>query len=245
MRNIKLVIEYDGSRYDGWQRLKDSEQTIQGKIEKVLNEMTGSSVEIIGSGRTDAGVHAKNQIANFKTKSSMSIRDIHNYMNHYLPQDIVVKEVKEVSDRFHSRYNAQQKKYTYYVWNHRIPSAFQRKYSYYFPETLDLQRMEAAANQLLGTHDFIGFSSVKKAKKSTVRTIEGITIVQNNHMLEFSFIGDGFLHNMIRILMGTLLEIGTREKDISCIDEIFTSKTRAMAGKTAPSQGLFLEEVYY
>ena len=245
MRNIKLVIEYDGSRYDGWQRLQDSEQTIQGKIEKVLNEMTGSSVEIIGSGRTDAGVHAKNQIANFKTKSSMSIRDIHNYMNHYLPQDIVVKEVKEVSDQFHSRYNAQKKKYTYYVWNHQIPSAFQRKYSYHFPEKLDLHSMEAAANKLLGTHDFIGFSSVKKAKKSTVRTVEEITIVQNNHMLEFSFIGDGFLHNMIRILMGTLLEIGTKEKDISCIDEIFTSKTRAMAGKTAPAQGLFLEEVYY
>lgn len=245
MRNIKLLIEYDGSRYNGWQRLKDSEQTIQGKIESVISEMVSSPTEIIGSGRTDAGAHAKGQVANFHTKSNMSLLDMHQYINHYLPQDIIVKEVSQASERFHSRYNAKGKKYTYYIWNHWIPSAFQRKYSYHFAEDLDIKLMKEAASKLIGTHDFIGFSSVKKANKSTIRTIEEISIVKEGNMLEFNFVGDGFLHNMIRIIMGTLLEIGTKEKDVSCIDEILENKIRAAAGKTVPSHGLFLKEVYY
>jgi len=245
MRNIKLLIEYDGSRYNGWQRLKDSEQTIQGKLESVISEMVSLPTEITGSGRTDAGAHAKGQVANFHTQSKMSLKEMHEYINHYLPQDIVVKEVTEVSERFHSRYNAKSKKYTYYVWNHWIPSAFQRKYSYHLVENLDIRLMEDAAKKLIGTHDFIGFSSVKKTNKSTTRTIEDITIVKEGNMLKFSFTGDGFLYNMIRIIMGTLLEIGMREKQVSSIDEILETKIRSTAGRTIPSHGLFLEEVYY
>ncbi|MDR5659972.1 tRNA pseudouridine(38-40) synthase TruA [Serpentinicella sp. ANB-PHB4] len=245
MRNIRLIIEYDGSRYKGWQRLKNTDQTIQRKIESVLSEMVSAPIEIIGSGRTDAGAHANGQVANFHTKSDMSLQKMHEYINHYLPQDIVVKEIKEASERFHSRYNVKGKKYVYHVWNDWVPSAFHRKYSYHIPNKLDIERMKDAVKKLEGTHDFIGFSSVKKSNKSTVRTIEKIDIVKEGPLVKFVFVGDGFLHNMIRIIMGSLIEIGLKEKGISHIDEIFKSKTRADAGKTMPAQGLFLEEVYY
>ncbi|MCC5908905.1 MAG: tRNA pseudouridine(38-40) synthase TruA [Clostridiaceae bacterium] len=245
MRNIKLIIEYDGSRYRGWQRLKNSEETIQGKLESVISKMVDSPIEIIGSGRTDAGVHARGQVANFHTKSTMSIKEIHKYINHYLPQDIIVKEVKEVSERFHSRYNVKNKKYVCYVWNHWVPSVFQRKYSHHIADKLDIGLMEEAAKKLVGTHDFIGFSSVKKTNKSTTRTIEEITIEKEGNMLKFTFVGDGFLYNMVRIIMGSLVEVGLRRKKISYIDEILESKTRSMAGQTFPPEGLFLEEVNY
>jgi len=245
MKNIKMIIEYDGSRYLGWQRLGDSDKTIQGKLESVISEMVGSPTEVIGSGRTDAGTHARGQVANFKTNVNMNSSEMHKYINHYLPQDIVVKEIEEVNDRFHSRYNVKGKKYIYYVWNHWIPSPFDRKYSYYYAEKLDIELMNKAARALIGTHDFIGFSSVKKTNKSTTRTIENISIVQEGNMLKFIFIGEGFLYNMIRIIMGTLLEIGSGQKDTSYIDQIFEGKSRSIAGITVPAQGLFLEEVYY
>lgn len=245
MKNIKMIIEYDGSRYLGWQKLGDTDKTIQGKIEAVLTEMTGSPIEVIGSGRTDAGAHAKGQVANFKLNTDMTMDQIHKYINHYLPSDIVVRYIEEVEGRFHSRYNAKGKKYVYYVWNHWIPTAFNRKYSYHYPEKLNIDLMNKAARNLIGTHDFIGFSSVKKTNKSTIRTIENISIEKDGDMLKFIFIGEGFLYNMIRIIMGTLLEIGSGEKDISHINQVFESKTRANAGFTVPSHGLFLEEVYY
>lgn len=162
MRNIKMIIEYDGSRYRGWQRLKDTDQTIQGKLENVIGKMTDSHVEVIGSGRTDRGVHALAQVANFHTESRMPEKEMLSYLNHYLPEDIVVKELREASEGFHSRFNATGKKYVYNIWNHWIPSAFYRKYSYHVAESLDMTAMEAGAQKLLGTHDFIAFSSLKK-----------------------------------------------------------------------------------
>ncbi len=245
VKNIKIIVEYDGSRYLGWQRLGDSDKTIQGKLEAVITEMTNTPTEIIGSGRTDAGAHAKGQVANFRTDTQMNLDEIHRYINHYLPNDIVVKKIEEVDERFHSRYNVKGKKYVYYIWNHWIPSAFDRKYSYHYPEKLDIELMKNATKKLEGSHDFINFSSLKKSKKSTVRTIEEISIDQEGNMLKFSFVGDGFLYNMIRIIMGTLLEIGSGNKPVSYIDEIFESNTREIAGVTIPAQGLFLEEVYY
>lgn len=245
MRNIKMTIEYDGSRYLGWQRLGDSDRTIQGKIEKVLSEMTGAKIEITGSGRTDAGAHARGQIANFKTTSPMDLSAMQTYLNQYLPRDIVVKVLEEVGDRFHARYNASGKKYIYYVWNTPVPSAFERKYSFYYPDQLDVDKMNAACRRLIGTHDFLGFSSVKKSKKSTVRTIDELAIHQDGSMLAFVFVGDGFLYNMVRIIMGTLLEIGSGAMAPEQIDDIFASKIRSEAGITVPAQGLFLEEVYY
>lgn len=245
MRNIKMTIEYDGGRYLGWQKLGDSNKTIQGKIENILTQMTGNKTEIVGSGRTDAGAHAKGQIANFKTTSDMEFGEMLDYLSRYLPQDIVVKELEEVPERFHAQYNAVGKKYSYYVWNNVIPSAFERNYSFHYPQQLDIDKMNKACSKLVGTHDFIGFSSLKKSKKSTVRKIDEITIQKEGNLLHFTFVGEGFLYNMVRIMMGTLLEIGSGMMEPESIDAIFESKTRSDAGITVPSQGLFLDEVYY
>ncbi len=164
MRNIKLTIEYDGKRYSGWQRLGDDDKTIQGKIEKVLHQMTNEKIEIIGSGRTDAGTHARGQVANFKTNTEIGLAEMIDFMNRYLPRDIVIKRIEEMPERFHARYNAVGKKYSYYVWNNVIPSAFERNHSFYFPQELDMDKLNAACEKLMGTHDFIGFSALKKSK---------------------------------------------------------------------------------
>ena len=245
MRNIKLTIEYDGARYLGWQRLGDSDKTIQGKIEKVLKQMTGNDIEIIGSGRTDAGTHARGQVANFKIDTEMKISEILEFLNRYLPRDIVVKKVEDMPERFHARYNAVGKKYSYYIWNDSIPTAFERNYSFQFSQELDFDLMDEACQKLIGKHDFIGFSALKKTKKSTVRTIEELSIQRQGSMLQIIFVGDGFLYKMVRIIMGTLLEIGSGKRSIATIDEIFEQKVRSDAGETVPSQGLFLDEVYY
>lgn len=245
MKNIKLTIEYDGRRYLGWQRLGNSDKTIQGKIESILFQMTGEKIEIIGSGRTDAGTHARGQVANFKTESDLSEVEMLSFLNRYLPNDIVIKAVEEVGERFHARYNAIGKQYSYYVWNDTIPTAFYRHHSFYVPQKLDLLEMEKAAEKLLGTHDFIGFSALKKTKKSTVRTIKEIRLEKEGSMLHFTFIGDGFLHKMIRILTGTLLEIGMGKLDMQVIEEVLVKKVRQDAGETVPASGLFLDQVFY
>ena len=245
MRNIKMTIEYDGGRYLGWQRLGDSDKTIQGKIENILSAMTGAEIEIIGSGRTDAGTHARGQVANFKTTSKMDLTAMQDHLIRYLPRDIVVKELEEVPERFHARYHAAGKTYSYHVWNNAVPSAFERHYSYHYPGQLDVDRMNEACQKLVGKHDFLGFSSLKKSKKSTVRTINDITIQQEGNLLHFSFTGEGFLYNMVRIMMGTILEIGAGTMELEYIDAIFKSGIRSEAGMTVPSHGLFLDAVYY
>lgn len=245
MRNIRMLIEYDGGRYRGWQRLKDSDKTIQGKLEAVISQMVGRETEVVGSGRTDAGVHARGQVANFHTNSDMSLKDMQEYINNYLPKDIAVKGMVEESQRFNSRLNAVGKRYNYYILNSRIPLVFQRDYSYHIADNLDLNKMRKAAEKLLGTHDFSAFSSLKKIKKSTVRNIEEISIEKNQGMVSISIKGDGFLYNMIRIIVGTLIEIGLGKENVSYIDEIFKKGERKYAGVTAPAQGLFLEEVFY
>lgn len=245
MRNIKLTIEYDGKAYLGWQRLGDSDKTIQGKIEKVLTKITGEEIEITGSGRTDAGTHARGQIANFKTETELDLGKMLEVLNNSLPRDIIIKKVEEVPERFHARYNAKGKKYSYYIWNAAVPTAFERNYSFHVPQTIDLEIVKQACDKLVGTHDFIGFSSLKKTKKSTVRTIEQLSVEKVGEMLHFTFIGDGFLYNMVRIIMGTLLEIGEGKRSLASIDEIFENKVRQEAGVTVPAQGLFLDEVYY
>ena len=245
MRNIKLTIEYDGRRYLGWQRLGDSEKTIQGKIEGVLEQILGEKIEIIGSGRTDSGAHARGQVANFKTASNMDLTEMQNLLNRYLPRDIIIKKIEEVHERFHARYNAEGKKYSYYIWNEVIPSAFEGYHTYYYPEQLDMDKVNAACQRLVGTYDFIGFSSLKKSKKSTVRTVKEISVEREGSILHFTFVGDGFLYNMVRIMMGTILEIAAGKLPIETIDEVFAKKIRANAGPTAPALGLFLDEVYY
>lgn len=245
MRNIKLLIAYDGSRYNGWQRQENTENTIQGKLETLLTKMTGEAVEIHGSGRTDAGVHAKGQVANFHTNTKMKTEEIKTYMNEYLPMDIAVLEVKDAAERFHSRLNVKRKTYCYHIWNSSVPNVFARKYSYQVPEALDVESMERAASYLLGTHDFKSFCARKKMKKSTVRMIESIDFKRDGDMLLITYRGNGFLYNMVRILTGTLIEVGRGERQPEDMKTILESQKRENAGFTAPAQGLFMEKVEY
>jgi tRNA pseudouridine38-40 synthase len=245
MRNIRMKISYEGTRYQGWQRQKTTGNTIQGKIEDILTKMTGKPVEIHGSGRTDAGVHAKAQVANFKTDSTMSANEIKDYLNEYLPMDIGVTEVKEVSERFHSRLNVTGKRYVYRVWNSTEHNVFERNYLYPFVGNLDMEKMRKAAKMLMGTHDFQSFCGKKVKKKSTVRTITKLDIEQVGNEIRFTYEGDGFLFHMVRILTGTLIEIGTGEMLLEQLPGILESKCRENAGRTAPACGLVLEEVFY
>lgn len=245
MRNLKLTIQYDGTKYRGWQRLSSTSETIQGKIESVLSKMTGEKIQIIGSGRTDAGVHAQNQVANFLTSCDFSTDKILNYCYDYLPEDIVVKNVEEVPERFHARYNVKSKTYTYYICNDKVRDVFTRKYSYHTNHVLDIPAMKEAASYLLGTHDFKSFTNLKSKKKSTIKTIKDITIIKDNSNISISFTGDGFLYNMIRILVGTLLEVGMLNIKPSDVKNILDAKDRVAAGEAVLAKGLFLMNVEY
>ena len=245
MRNFKLHLAYDGSRYKGWQRLGNTDQTIQGKLEAVLSKMTGTSIEVIGSGRTDAGAHAAGQVANFHADTQMTADEICAYLRHYLPEDIGVLSVQEIDERFHSRYQAREKTYVYRIWNSDLPCVFERKYVWAVSDQFDLYAMKQAANVFLGTHDFLAFCSNKHFKKSSVRTIYGLDIDQIGEELRFTVTGDGFLYNMVRIMVGTLLAVGRGELCPEDISRILESRRRELAGETVPAKGLCLMEVRY
>ena len=245
MRNIRIKITYEGTRYQGWQKQDTSDNTIQGKFETLLSRMCGEEITIQGSGRTDAGVHALGQIANFHTHCTMTTEEMLTYINQYLPEDIAVVEAQEVPERFHSRLNAKGKRYSYRVWNSSIPNVFWRRYSHTEPEELDIQVMKDAAAHLLGEHDFKSFTSTKKGKKSTVRRIDRISIDKDGDMITFVYEGNGFLYHMVRILTGTLLEVGKGNRTPHSIPELILAKNRELAGELVPGKGLVLEEVYY
>lgn len=245
MKNYKFVIQYEGTRYQGWQKQVSTENTIQGKIEAILSKMTGTPVEIAGSGRTDAGVHAFGQVANAHFETKLAPTAIMEYMNRYLPEDIAVISVEEVDERFHARLNASEKTYLYRVLCSDVPHIFDRRYVYVMPKELNIQAMRDAAELLKGTHDFKGFSTKKKMKKSTVRTITDIQIQCEGDEVRFLYKGNGFLYHMVRILTGTLLEIGRGERTIDSIEEVFESRNRELAGELVPGKGLTLVEVKY
>ena len=244
MRNLRLDICYDGTRYRGWQRLQNREDTIQGKLETALSRILEEPIEIIGSGRTDAGVHAKGQVANFHCESTMEAEEILRNLRKYLPEDIGIHSCKEVSPRFHARLNAKEKTYLYRIWNSEAPCVFERRFVTVMPEKLDTAAMEAAARHLLGQHDFSAFCGNAKIKKSTVRFIRSIEITHQGQELQLRFTGNGFLQNMVRILVGTLVEVGRAERRADSIPALFGGK-RAAAGFLAPAQGLCLEQVMY
>lgn len=245
MRNIRLLIQYEGTRYQGWQKQVSTENTIQGKLESLLSKMCGEAIEVHASGRTDAGVHAKGQVANFHTSCSMSLQEMQAYMNRYLPEDVAVVQVAEAAPRFHSRLNAIGKKYCYLIVNSEIPNVFLRKYAWQYPEQLDVQAMKQAAEYLLGEHDFRAFTSLKKTKKSTVRIIHEISIEQRQGVLVLTFRGNGFLHHMVRILVGTLVEVGCGKRSPESVLPILQGGNRADSGMMVPAKGLTLLEVYY
>ena len=244
MRNLRLDVCYDGTRYRGWQRLAGRDDTIQGKLETALSRILGEPIEISGSGRTDAGVHAQGQVVNFHCRSDMSAQKILEDLRRYLPEDIGIYSCRDVSERFHARLNAKEKTYCYRIWNSESPCVFQRRFVTVMPEALDVEKMEQAAALLLGEHDFSAFCGNAKMKKSTVRFIRSIRIERSGEELQLYITGNGFLHNMVRIIVGTLVEVGRGERSVESIQDLFGGK-RAEAGFLAPPQGLCLMEVFY
>ena len=246
-KNIKIVLEYDGSRYDGWQKQGNTDNTIQGKIEGILKKWSGEEIEIHGSGRTDAGVHARGQVANFHidAKICQTADEAKQYLNRYLPDDIRVLKAEEMPERFHSRLNAVKKTYSYTVETADRKSVFDRKYVYGLGKTPDVNAMRKAAAELIGEHDFKSFCSNKKMKKSTVRRLDAIEIIENGSKVDFVYTGNGFLYNMVRILTGTLLEVGLGMRKPEEMKGILSAMNREAAGMTAPPEGLFLVNVEY
>lgn len=243
MRNLKLTIQYDGTKYCGWQKQPNS-SGIQGTIEYAIYEITREKVNIIGSGRTDAGVHALGQVANFKTNSNIPAARIPDALNAKLPKDISIIDCQEVSDDFHSRYSATGKIYRYLIYNKPYRSPLYKDISYHVRYDLDIEEMRVEAKSLLGTHEFKGFMSSGSSVKDTVRTIHNISIEESGDLIALEVEGNGFLYNMVRIIVGTLVDIGRGRID-KPLEEIIASQDRGEAGHTAPAHGLFLKKVHY
>ena len=244
MKNYKMIIAYDGTRYYGWQRQPD-QNTIQGKIENVLSVLCGREVEVIGAGRTDAGVHARGMVANANLETELEPVQIREYLNRYLPDDIAVLEVREASPRFHARYNAIGKTYRYTCFDGDVKSVFDRKYVARLEEKPDVDLMLEAAEVLKGEHDFRNFCVNPRMKKSTVRCVDRIEIVRDGDYIVFTFHGTGFLQNMVRIMVGTLLEVGMGRTGVEQVRSALENPDRQKAGPTAPAQGLCMMHVDY
>lgn len=243
-KNYKMTLAYDGSRYYGWEHQPDRD-TIQGKLEGVLTKMCQKPIDVIGAGRTDAGVHAKAMVANAVMDTDLSPVQIRDYMNRYLPDDISVREVREASDRFHARYKAVGKLYTYTCFDGEIKPVFDRKYVAVLHQKLNVDQMKKAASYLVGKHDYKSFCGNSHMKKSTVRIVDRIEIVRKGGYVYFNFHGTGFLQNMVRILVGTLIEVGQGKRKPEDMVRILESRNRKEAGVTAPSGGLCLMKVDY
>lgn len=244
MANYKLEIAYDGTRYYGWEHQPDRE-TIQGKLEAVLSRMVNKPVDVIGAGRTDGGVHAKAMVANVQLDTQQSPEEIRQYMNHYLPEDICVNAITIASDRFHARYKAVGKLYTYTCYVGDKKPVFNRKYVTILDKKPNVEAMRKAAAFLIGSNDYKSFCGNPKMTKSTVRVVDSIEIVQKKELLYLNFHGTGFLQNMVRILTGTLLEVGYGTYPPEYVKDILEGKNRQLAGPTAPPQGLCLMRVDY
>ena len=244
MRNIKLIIEYDGKGFNGWQK-QPNKLNIQGEIERAIEEITGESIDLIASGRTDAGVHSLGQTANFKTESKIPIEKIPIAINSKLKQSIIIKSAEEVDERFHSRYNVKSKKYRYTINNSKYGSAIYRNVEYHFPIKLNIENMQKAAKYFEGEHDFKAFKASGTSSKSSVRKIYKAEVIKNEDRIYIELTGNGFLYNMVRIISGTLLEVGSGKIAPEEIKNIIETKDRKLAGKTLPPQGLCLVEVNY
>lgn len=244
MKNYKMTLMYDGTRYYGWEH-QPGRDTIQGKLEAVLERMCGAAVEVIGAGRTDAGVHAKGMVASFQAETERAPEEIRDYLNRYLPDDIAVKEVREAAPRFHARYKAVGKTYCYTCFDGPVKPVFNRRYVTRLDAAPDLEAMRRAAAVLQGEHDFRSFCGNPKMKKSTVRTVDTIEIVRKGGYLYFNVHGTGFLQNMVRILVGTLLEVGYGRMKPEQMEDILEARDRRLAGPTAPPEGLCLMKVDY
>ena len=245
MQNYKLTLCYDGTKYKGWQRQGNTDNTIQAKLEMLLSRLLESPVEVAGSGRTDAGVHAYCQVCSFRADTDMSADEILSALRRYLPEDIGAVSLTKAAPDFHARLSCREKSYLYRIWNSDLPNVFSRRYTYAFPDALNLDEMRRAAALMLGKHDFTSFCANKHMKKSAVRELRSIEIYRHEEELRILLTGDGFLYNMVRIIVGTLIEVGIGAKSADSIPDILRAKDRSRAGFTAPAQGLALYEVKY
>lgn len=244
MKNIKLIIEYDGSKFNGWQRQKNAvsiEEIVEQSIKKIVNE----EIKIIGSSRTDAGVHARGQTANFMTTTRIPVDRLPAAINSQLPNEIAIINAEEVSHDFHSRYSSKGKQYSYTILNRKSPPALLRNYVTHFPYELDYNLMIRASRHFIGTHDFQGFKSTGSSVKTSVRTIRLLELVKNDNTITMFIEADGFLYNMVRIIAGTLIDVGRGKIPEETIPGIILSRDRKRAGQTAPATGLCLEKIYY
>ena len=244
MRNFRLELCYDGSRYRGWQKQGNTGATIQGKLEDTLSRLLDQPVEVHGAGRTDAGVHARQQTASFRADTALSCAELLALLRAHLPEDIGALSLTQAAPRFHARLNCVGKTYVYRIWNSEQPCVFERKYVWRLPEALDEAAMRRAAAYLIGEHDFAAFHT-GRSKKSTVRRIDAIDISRRGEELRISLRGNGFLYNMARIITGTLVDVGQGKRAPEDLQAILESRERACAGPTAPAQGLCLWETQY
>lgn len=245
MKNYRLILSYDGTRFRGWQKQGNTDNTIQAKLETLLSRLLSQPVEVAGSGRTDAGVHARGQVCSFRAETDMDTEIMLKRLREYLPEDIGAESLEEAAPRFHARLNAREKTYVYRIWNSELPNVFERRYMYTYPAELDVDAMRRAGELMCGEHDFLAFCSNKHMKKSSVRNLKAVEIERLGNELRISLTGDGFLYNMVRIIVGTLLEVGTGKRNAEEIPGIIASLDRTRAGETAPAQGLILWEVRY
>lgn len=244
MRNIGLTLQFDGSRYHGWQ-IQPNAVTVQEIVSNALREITGEKPNLIGCGRTDAGVHALHYPCNFRTKARIPTERIPYALNTKLPEDIVCQQAEEVPEAFHAKNSAVKKRYTYRILNTPLADAFLYRYAWHYKHPLDVRAMRKAAQAFVGTHDFIGFASSGFTVQTTVRSIFSLEICRQQNQVVLDVVGNGFLYNMVRIITGTLAAVGSGRISAEEMPEIIASCDRARAGVTAPPNGLFLSEVWY
>lgn len=245
MQRFKCKVQYDGTNFSGYQ-IQPNKRTVQGELEEALKKLhKGKEVKVFASGRTDAGVHSKGQTVHFDTSLSIPLEKWELALHSLLPLDMAVHSFERVESDFHARFDAKGKEYRYYVHLSPRRDPFKRNYTYHYPYKLDIEKMRIASEDLLGTHDFTSFCSAKTEVEDKVRTIHQIEVTQSGDMLEFRFVGNGFLYNMVRIMVGTLLQVGSGDFSPASIPDMLEEKDRQFTGKTAPPQGLFLWEVFY
>lgn len=244
-RNIRIEIEYDGTKYHGWQEQPPGFVTIQSTIKDALYQLTGERSHVYGAGRTDSGVHAWGQVANFYTHSKIPVQSFVRALNAKLPKDIVIKSSLEVDLDFHAQFHAQAKIYSYKIYSHKTPPAIEKNYVHWVWFELDEEKMKEGASFLVGTHDFTSFAAANSPRKSNIRTVNNIDIQRKSCYIKVDIKADGFLYRMVRNIVGILILIGKKQHDPLHVKHVLEAKKRSKAGPTAPAQGLFLKKVIY
>ena len=248
MAFFKLTLGYDGTDFSGWQ-VQPGRRTVQGVVEDAWLQITGESVHVTAASRTDAGVHALGQVIGIQTATHLTAEELHRALNANLPADVVMRSVEQVRDGFHATRDAVGKRYRYQIHNDRLRPLFERQCVWHLPAPLDEVAMHKAGQKLLGEHDFASFQSAGSPRESTFRTIRALEVSRTSHahlpQIWIEIEGDGFLYNMVRIIVGTLVDVGQGRRDESWLAEVLSARDRRQAGKTAPPEGLFLLQVYY